>query len=145
MVDYKIDHAVWRRLGEIATDIFALGWHQEQSNYVPFFLAESRKRLFAAAYRCDKSLASFLGRPPRIPKRYCSLVMPFDLGDADLMKGETELKAILATVDQYGWNTDKCLRPAAWIRLRFQQSIFCEDIMELSRDPISDDTSQQLR
>jgi Fungal specific transcription factor domain. len=88
MVDYKADHAVWRRLGEIATDVFALGWHQDQSKSVQFFLAESRKRLFTAAYRSDKSLASFLGRPPRIPKRYCTLVMPFDLGDADLMKDE---------------------------------------------------------
>ncbi|KAJ5546573.1 hypothetical protein N7494_004158 [Penicillium frequentans] len=139
------DHSVWRRMGDVATDIFALGWHQGQSASIPFFLAESRKRLFAATYRNDKSLASFLGRPPRIPKRYCTLVMPYDLSDADLMEDESALMVKLTTMDQYGWSIDKRLKPAAWIRLRFQQSIFREDILELSQGTITDEKSEKLQ
>ncbi|KAJ5933483.1 hypothetical protein N7454_005812 [Penicillium verhagenii] len=140
-----IDHAVWRRMGDVSTDIFALGWHQEQPASIPFFLSESRKRLFASAYRCDKSLASFLGRPPRIAKRYCTLAMPSDLSDEDLMRDESEIKDMLATYDQYGWRTDTRLKPAAWIRLRFQHSILREDILELSQGAITDGTSDQLQ
>ncbi|WEW61339.1 hypothetical protein PRK78_006829 [Emydomyces testavorans] len=137
------DYIVWRRLGEISTDIFALGWHSPQDS-APFFLTESRKRLFASAYRSDKSLASFLGRPPRIPKRYCTIAMPLDLNDDDLMKREAELDSILASLDSNGWSIDKSLKPAAWIRLRFQLSTFKEDILELSLGPEQDRTVETL-
>ncbi|KAJ5920924.1 hypothetical protein N7466_009250 [Penicillium verhagenii] len=71
--------------------------------------------------------------------------MPSDLSDEDLMRDESELKDILATYDQYGWRTDTRLKPAAWIRLRFQHSILREDILELSQGAITDETSEKLQ
>ncbi|KAJ5206649.1 Transcription factor [Penicillium cf. griseofulvum] len=58
----------WQRLGELSTNIFELGVHRDTASSTPLprFILESRRRLFAAAYHFDKSIATFLGRPPRI-------------------------------------------------------------------------------
>lgn len=71
--------------------------------------------------------------------------MPYDLSDADLMKDESALMTILTTMDQYGWSPDKRIKPAVWVRLRFQQSIFREDILELSQGAITDESSEELQ
>ncbi|KAJ5807319.1 hypothetical protein N7447_010775 [Penicillium robsamsonii] len=62
--------------GDVASSLFALGYHEkidEGVHNIPSFLAELRRACFARIYAADKSLAIFLGRPPRIVKDYCFL------------------------------------------------------------------------
>lgn len=69
-------------MGDIASSLFALGYHEkidEDMHNIPIFLAELRRACFARIYAADKSLAIFLGRPPRIVKEYCFFQLPIHL------------------------------------------------------------------
>ena len=111
-----------------------MGVHREPDDGedIPFFLQKCRRKLFAAAYRSDKSLAIFLGRPPRIPLQYSDIRPPLDISDESLAaKGQT-LDAVLLSVDKNGCNTQRKIWPAGFIRLRYIMSAFREEILEIS-------------
>ncbi|KAJ0116896.1 hypothetical protein J7T55_003310 [Diaporthe amygdali] len=78
-IDGDESYHSWRRIGDLSSSLFALGYHEsvEESNpNVPSFVVDLRKACFARIYTADKSLAVFLGRPPRISKDYCHFRMP---------------------------------------------------------------------
>jgi hypothetical protein len=63
----------------VISSLFALGYHQQlegNSPATPAFLAELRGAYFARAYSADKNISIFLGRPPRIHRRYCRFRLP---------------------------------------------------------------------
>ncbi|KAJ5493344.1 hypothetical protein N7539_002090 [Penicillium diatomitis] len=124
----------WNRLGELATDIFALGIHRESRKHdkVPQFLMETRRRVFAAAYQLDKSVATFLGRPTRIPLRYSDCSMPLDLPDDAFVSDQAQLKYGSSDLDPDNWNVRGVYRRASWLRVRFIVSTFREEILEVS-------------
>ncbi|PNS15967.1 hypothetical protein CAC42_4368 [Sphaceloma murrayae] len=68
----------WRRLGDVISSLYALGYHRQgdvQVN-VPNFLQELRIGAFARTYSADKNVSIFLGRPPRLHRRYCQFRIP---------------------------------------------------------------------
>ncbi|KAJ4865317.1 fungal specific transcription factor domain-containing protein [Trichoderma breve] len=78
-VDGDQSYHSWRRMGDVASSLFALGYHEkidEDSYNIPLFVAELRRSCFARIYAADKSLAIFLGRPPRIMKEFCYFQLP---------------------------------------------------------------------
>ena len=109
-----------------------MGLHREPDDGedIPFFLQECRRRAFAAAYRSDKTLATFLGRPPRIPLRYSDIRPPLDIRDEILVVVDQTLDAVLLSVDKDGWNTNRKIWPAGFVRLRYIMSAFREEILE---------------
>ena len=135
----------WNRLGELATDIFEFGAHRDTPSLLPLFILESRRRLFAASYQLDKSIAIFLGRPPRISWRHCDCCLPLDISDVDLAGHTHILEAARRSLDSDGWNTKKVYQQASWIRLRFIISTFREEILELSLQKPSPNRTDQLR
>lgn len=139
----------WHRLGELSTSIFELGLHRDspQSGNLPDFLLESRRRLFAAAYQLDKSIATFLGRPPRISWRHSDCKLPLDISDDDLAADHSYLQLTLRSLDDNGWNSQfqGIFQRSSWIRLRFLISTFREEILELSLQDMSPETAEQLR
>ena len=74
---------------------------------IPFFLQECRRKIFAAAYRSDKSLSTFLGRPPRIRLQYPDIRPPLDISDESLMAEGQTLDAVLLSIDKNGWNPQR--------------------------------------
>ncbi|PYI16139.1 hypothetical protein BO99DRAFT_466555 [Aspergillus violaceofuscus CBS 115571] len=136
----------WHRLGELSTTLFELGLHRE-SNDLPIFLAEARRRIFAAAYQLDKTVATFLGRPPRISIRHSDCKPPLDLADEILTADSAHLQLITRTLDDSGWNLQEppVFQRASWIRVRFELGTLREEILELSLRPPSADTAAQLR
>src|ERR1700744_5806938 len=68
-------------MGDLASSLFALGYHEEIDNtsQIPNYVAELRKAAVARIYTADKSLAIFLGRPPRIIKAYCNFRIPSNI------------------------------------------------------------------
>lgn len=68
----------WRKLGDVISSTFALGYHEnlEAKPGIPRFLMELRKAAFARIYSADKNIAIFLGRPPRMNKRFCHFQIP---------------------------------------------------------------------
>lgn len=69
-------------MGDVASSLFALGYHEkieEATSNIPLFVAELRRTIFARVYAADKSLAIFLGRPPRVVKAFCTFHLPANL------------------------------------------------------------------
>lgn len=69
----------------MASSLFALGYHEkieEDSSEVPLFVAELRRSCFARVFAADKSLAVFLGRPPRVTKEFCYFQVPLMMASA---------------------------------------------------------------
>ena len=139
-----LGHIVWRRLGDLCTEVTATDIHREprSSPNVPRLLLELRRRNFAVAYRIDKSISTFLGRPPRLCLRYCNSKMPLDLDDSQLMEEGASFDLAVASVDQNGWSTGQKMHSSAWIRLRYIMATFREEILEMSLStspPISEE------
>ena len=68
----------WRSLGDVIASAFALGYHENAQSKpeVPPFLVELRQTAFARMYSADKNVAIFLGRPPRMSKRFSCFQIP---------------------------------------------------------------------
>ncbi|KAJ5748421.1 uncharacterized protein N7511_010117 [Penicillium nucicola] len=77
-VDGDQSYHSWRKLGDAISSTFALGYHEniEAKPGIPKFLMELRKTAFARIYSADKNIAIFLGRPPRMNKRFCHFQIP---------------------------------------------------------------------
>ncbi|KAI4937495.1 uncharacterized protein J4E92_002226 [Alternaria infectoria] len=91
----------WRRIGELSTQIYALGIHQEKKcAHAPKWLTETRRRVFCSAYNQDKSISTFLGRPIRISKRHTDIELPLDLADNEVTGDQATLESAIAALDE---------------------------------------------
>ncbi|PYH71887.1 Zn(II)2Cys6 transcription factor [Aspergillus vadensis CBS 113365] len=80
-VDGDQSYLSWRKLGDVAAALFALGYHQQQTESfraASAFLRDLRQAAFCRAYSADKNVSIFLGRPPRILRRFCHFYLPGD-------------------------------------------------------------------
>nr|OQO19459.1 hypothetical protein B0A51_14401 [Rachicladosporium sp. CCFEE 5018] len=82
-------YLAWRLTGDVSSMIFALGYHEAQvpSASVPPYLVDYRGNLVAMAYEVDKQLATFTGRPPRLPRRYLTVGLSFNAMQAVQVTG----------------------------------------------------------
>jgi hypothetical protein len=131
---------------ELNSALVVMGLHQEikPSSKVPFFLAELHKRLRAMIYMEEISIATFLGRPPRLSHRYINLDPPLDLIDSHLFSEDPqELAVAVANLDEQGYNRDGEIRHLSWIRSSIGFMKRREDILELSLGNLSADEVRQ--
>ncbi|KAL1875468.1 hypothetical protein Daus18300_003207 [Diaporthe australafricana] len=128
------DYSTYRATGEAHSAVIAMGLHQgiKADEKVPFFLAEMRKRAFICAYYQEISVASFLGRPPRLSYRYCTLDPPLDLTEKQLIQTGPELEVTLASLDNNGYNTAGNLQHAGWTRSYANCAMRREDVIDLA-------------
>lgn len=125
-------------MGDSVSALYAAGIHCEASssegdNCEPFFMREFRRRLYAAIYRSDKTLAVFYGRPPLMGWRYSDRKMLLDISDQAIISEDANvLSAELSKLDGAGWNTEGFLNPATFVRLSCQLSVFKERLLEQS-------------
>ena len=104
-------HPAWKRVGDLSSCLFALGLHQQSKMTpdVPRWLVELRKHNVIFAYGLDKSIAVFVGRPPRI--RCVQFVRPFLITPSTIHaksthRRQSDLMPLLiraTTSDQRGW------------------------------------------
>jgi hypothetical protein len=105
----------WRRLGELATMIYALGIHKESSgSSLPTFILETRRRVFCSAYTADKTVSTFLGRPLRISKKHTDIKLPLDLSDEDLTSDDAIFQMACQSLGEDGWNLNGRYYRASW-------------------------------
>lgn len=140
---------VWRRVGDLATDLFALGLNREatySSESIPFFLAESRRKTFVRAYYLDKIFATVFNRPPRISSRHADCKLPLDIPDDALFAISPEtLSEIKNNPTHDGWNTSGICTPATWARLRYILGEFREETAEYQIRSTSSIDATKLR
>ncbi|PYI25619.1 putative fungal-specific transcription factor [Aspergillus indologenus CBS 114.80] len=118
--------------GDLISNIYTIGLHHQPSRDVPFFLAETRKRMLAVTHRTDKNLATLMGRPPRLLHQYCDAAPPLDIADEDLFLDGPSLNAVLAALDDHGWHRASSYMPATVMRIRHFLSTLREQVLELS-------------
>lgn len=114
--------------------MYAAGLHQEGSptGDCPYFLYQWRRSCFASAFYVDKCIATFVGRPPLINYRYCSLTPPLDLSDDALIEGGEPLDHAIAGLDPSGWDRSGTVHRVSVVRLRFMLAIFREEALEIA-------------
>ncbi|CAK3812188.1 transcription factor C6 like [Lecanosticta acicola] len=146
-IDGDASLAVYRRLGELSTDVFECGIHRESTITAdtPVFLAECKRRTFAACYHIDKFVSTLIDRPPRIPKRYSDCKMPLDLADHDLLAEPAALEAAKRKLTIEGWNSAGHYVPTSWQRVRYMLGILREEIHEFQIQPSSQENTLNLR
>ncbi|KAJ5512925.1 hypothetical protein N7463_002477 [Penicillium fimorum] len=140
------DYRVWQKLGDLSTVVYAFDLHQsgeDAEENLPFFLVEVRKRAMVCAYAIDKELATFLGRPPRICSRYCSIPLPLDIG-YEKMLSRSEGEKSLQNLDAKGWNTEGSLTVGVRLRVVLLTSLLRESILELSLSPSTQHISARV-
>ena len=123
--------------------MFALGYHEnvEKSKPpIPNFLAELRKTAWAITYSADKNVAIFLGRPPRMSKRFCHFQLPLSPTDSELVTNTSN------TWDRnVRWKTDTPFCYRAGIRWAALCAALKEDVLELLRDRQCENFNQKAR
>jgi hypothetical protein len=136
---------VWRRLGDVSTDLLALEAHREAAlANVPFFLAECRRRIFAASYDWDKFLATLFGRPPRILRSYADCRLPLELTNDQLCSGGLSDEEQASFKLTGGWATKNSPCSAAYIRAIHILSEFKEDALLHHLKPLDSETKSRL-
>lgn len=144
LADDIADYRTWRRLGDLATMVYALGFHQpDNDSCLPFFLAEIRVRTMVGAYTLDKELATFLGRPPLICWDYCNIRYPLDINYDELVADIDERTTALQGLDAHGWNTEGSTKKGARARTTLLLGILLEKILKLSLCRQGDDLEQK--
>ena len=122
-------------MSDSVSALYAAGMHceGESRNTEPLFLRESRRRIYAAVYLSDKTLAIFFGRPPMMGWRYSDRKQLLDVCDRVVTSEDPQvINEALSKLDSAGWNTEGRIYSASIIRLRCQHAIFKERILEQS-------------
>jgi hypothetical protein len=142
-------YTVWRKFGDLSTVIFARGLHAVRENPSDsFWLKEMRRRGVAYAYSLDKTISTFVGRPPRISKRYCSVQVPLDLEHDELALEGDELAEACAKLDSAGWNTrprSSRDRVCSYHRLWIRAALLREDVLELCLGPPQENLREKTK
>lgn len=135
----------WSHLGEVISAAYATGLHEEAavSSDVPVYLQELRKRGLAHLYGSDKWISTMLGRPPRLPIRYCALRSPLDLTGEELLLDPPQLEEALQRLDANGWSTrvkDPSL--SRYIKIQLPFLVIREQVLEVSLGALPDNIVQ---
>ncbi|KAJ5201679.1 uncharacterized protein N7498_006342 [Penicillium cinerascens] len=139
------DYRPWQTFGTLCTLIFALGFHQRESSAkLPFFLAEHRKRLLVSTYCMDKELSTFLGRPPRMIRRYTNIELPLDMTFEDIMAQPEVRDSAIARLDQDGWNAEGVCTRVSYARASFLMGSIRESVLELSMNPEIENLEEKI-
>jgi hypothetical protein len=134
-------------MGDLSSAIVALGFHKglKHGESGPPYLVELRKRVIALAHERDKELATFVGRPPHLSRRYCTVDLPLDIPDSAILGPVENFEAARARLSENGWSEDVMAHPAARLRAILLLSIIREEVLELSLGPPKPNMTQQAR
>ncbi|KAI2904343.1 hypothetical protein CBS63078_892 [Aspergillus niger] len=138
-VDGDHSYYSWRKLGDVISSIYALGYHEnlDEKPDTPRFLTELRKAVFARVYSADKNVAIFVGRPPRMNRQFChfqipSSPLPDDVWFISSDKPDNEFD------DPFSWNPSTKASYMAETRWTALCAGVKEDILNLQRSRPSD-------
>ncbi|KAI0906332.1 hypothetical protein F4823DRAFT_607750 [Ustulina deusta] len=128
-------YAVYRESGEFVNAVVAMGLHidvKQGKPRIPFFLEQIRTWIVASAYSSDVSISSYLGRPPRLPYRYCNLTPPLDIPETQLIASEDELVRIIASLDENGYGTSHKVSRATFMKAWLGFAPRREEVLDLA-------------
>lgn len=109
-----------------------MGYHEDidAKPNIPFFLSQLRKTAFARIFSADKNVSIFLGRPPRMTKRFSNFQIPSSF---------PELQS-----DLYNWDPNQDAGFLAETRWSALCASLKEEILELARDKIIERRTERI-
>lgn len=136
----------WRLVGDIVSALMALNYHKGfQHSGDPPQLIEIRKHAVAAAFELDKQTSTFVGRPPRLTKRFCVLESPADVPDSALGGSTEAFEAAKRSIGPSGWNAEENVFPATMQRATIEVYTVRELALELALSPCTTTFEQQAQ
>lgn len=138
---------MWHLLGDLSSDIYNLGVHQEASitSGAPFFLAECRRRCFAKSYHLDSLLSSLFNRPPRILRRFADCKLPLNLSEEELLADPVRVEQACSKLSSDGWNPEGTYFPTTAIRLRYLTGEIREEVAAYEGRPMTRENLAELQ
>lgn len=92
---------------------------------------EARRRIVCQIFIADKFLATFVGRPALLTRRFCSIQLPLDLDDGVLLSDKDTFQRQLVRLDSDGWDMDSRLHSASILRVRTMVALIRDEILEI--------------
>lgn len=126
-VDGDQSYQSWKRLGDVISSIYALGYHENinQRASCPDFLVRLRESIVARAYSADKNVSIFLGRPIRMLRKFCTLQF------IDMLSSRTNFDAS-PPLYYMGWTPDTEFNFALDTWWAFICALLKEEVMDIS-------------
>jgi hypothetical protein len=140
-------YQAWRLMGDLASVVVALGYHgtPQDEPQVTLYLQEFRKRALAGAHELDIGLATFVGRPPHLSRRYIGLGIALDLPGSVLLGPPEALEVAITKLDSNGWNQDGLVYATTRIRCVSMLVEIREGALELSLGPRANDVTRRAQ
>lgn len=104
----------------------------------PIASMEAPRRIVCQIFIADKFLATFVGRPALLTRRFCSIQLPLDLDDGALLSDKETFQRHLLRVDSNGWDIDGRLHPASVLRVRTLVALIRDEILEIGLSYVED-------
>lgn len=98
---------------------------------VRFWLLEVKRRMKASIYNPNKSLCTFVGRPPRMSCKYRYMQLPLGLDIESWRLQGRALEEAVDRLDAAGWDVGDSLRGVYWMRCSLICNMIREDVLEL--------------
>ncbi|KAJ8110966.1 hypothetical protein OPT61_g6327 [Boeremia exigua] len=133
----------FRKLGDVITSLISLGYHEDLGSpgEVPPFLIDIRRTALCRAYSADKNWSVFLGRPPRLLKRYCNLYATIGLCSGNDHNNGT---AMSTQADALRWSAESEM--SIWTETRWSciTASLKEEILDLFRDELKQNLATKV-
>lgn len=122
----------------------SLGYHEALGSpeEVPLFLIDIRRTALCRAYSADKNWSVFLGRPPRLLKKYCNLYAAIRLSPRN---NQNNGPTIPTQEDALQWNADTEMSTQAETRWTSISATLKEEILELFHEKPRQDLDIRTR
>jgi hypothetical protein len=125
----------WKFHAEAVAMLTFSGLHDtrtKSSAHMSSLPTEIRRRIGCQIFVVDKFLATFVGRPPLLTRRLCSIKLPLDLGESALLSDRETFQRKSQLLDQDGWNKDGCIYSGSLLRVRMMIALARDEILEVA-------------
>ncbi|KAG5808549.1 hypothetical protein H9Q74_002527 [Fusarium xylarioides] len=124
----------WKFHAETVAMLTFSGLHDNRTKSSPHMSSvpiEIRRRIGCQVFVVDKFLATFIGRPPLLTRRFCSIKSPLDLEESALLSDRATFRSKSQLLDQNGWNTDGRIYSSSLLRVRMMIALARDEILEV--------------
>ena len=125
----------WRYHAETVAMLTFSGFHADRPSRTslvpPIASTEVRRRIVCQIYVMDKLLATLVGRPPLLTRRFCAITIPLDLDDTALLSDKQTFQKHLLKVDAEGWALNGEIRSTSILRVRTKLALVRDEILEV--------------
>ncbi|KAF5694715.1 hypothetical protein FDENT_843 [Fusarium denticulatum] len=124
----------WKFHAETVAMLTFSGLHDNRakpSAHMSSVPTEIRRRIGCQVFVVDKFLATFVGRPPLLTRRFCFIKSPLDLAESALLSDRETFRRKSQLLDQDGWNTNGRIYSSSLLRVRMMIALARDEILEV--------------